>query len=170
MARRHVAFFRNLNHGQRGSPTRDQLLAAFAAAHATEVTPFQVNGTIIFRASEPTRVVDLVRATLAEEAGWSDIAPVRRASWVRDLVDHVGDVGDNAEISFYDDHRDFPEPLPWRPEEGRVTVVQADRLHAVSMNDESRTSYATPALEALLGIKVTSRGLSTMHKLAERLR
>jgi uncharacterized protein (DUF1697 family) len=170
MARRHVAFFRNLNHGQRGSPHRDQLLAAFASAHATEVTPFQGNGTIIFRASEPTRVVDLVRAALAEETGWSDIAPVRRATWVRDLVDHVGDVGDNAEISFYDDHRDFPEPLPWRPESGRVTVVQADRLHAVSMNDESRTSYATPALEALLGIQVTSRGLSTMHKLAERLR
>ena len=169
MARRHVAFFRNLNHGQRGSPTRDQLLAAFAAAHATEVTPYQVNGTVIFRASEPTRVVELVRATLAE-AGWSDIAPVRRASWVRALVDQVQDVGDNAEVSFYDSPRDFPEPLPWRPARGRVTVVQADRLHAVSMNDEARTSYATPALEALLGIKVTSRALSTMRRLAERLR
>jgi len=170
MARRHVAFFRNLNHGQRGSPTRDELVAAFAAAHATEVTPFQSNGTVIFRASEASRVVDLVRATLAERTGWSDAAPVRRASWVRDLVDHVGDVAEHAEISFYDDHRDFPEPLPWRPESGRVTVVQADRLHAVSTNDEPRTSYATPALEALLGISVTSRGLSTMQKLAERLR
>jgi uncharacterized protein (DUF1697 family) len=169
MARRHVAFFRNLNHGQRGSPTRDQLLAAFAAAHATEVTPYQVNGTVIFRASEPTRVVDLVRAMLAE-AGWSDIAPVRRASWVRNLVDQVGDVGDNAEVSFYDSRSDFPEPLPWRPSSGRVTVVQADRLYAVSMNDEPRTSYATPALEAVLGIKVTSRALSTMRRLAERLR
>jgi hypothetical protein len=170
VARRHVAFFRNLNHGQRGSPTRDQLLAAFAAAHATEVTPFQGNGTVIFRASEPNHVVDLVRAGLSHEAGWSDVAPVRRASWVRDLVDHVGEVGDNAEISFYDHHREFPEPLPWRPESGRLTVVQADRLHAVSTNDEPRTSYATPVLEALLGIGVTSRGLSTMLKLAERLR
>ena len=170
MARRHVVFFRNLNHGQRGSPTREQLLAAFGAAHATEATPFQSNGTVIFRASEPTRVVDLVRATLSDEVGWFDVAPVRRASWVRDLVDHVGEVADNAEISFYDDQREFPEPLPWRPESGRVTVVQADRLHAVSTNDEPRTSYATPALEALLGIGVTSRGLSTMQKLAERLR
>jgi uncharacterized protein (DUF1697 family) len=169
MARRHVAFFRNLNHGQRGSPTREQLLAAFAAAHATEVTPYQVNGTVIFRASEPTRVVDRVRTSLSE-AGWSDIAPVRRASWVRNLVDQLPEVGDNAEISFYDSRRDFPEPLPWRPASGRVTVVQADRLHAVSMNDEPRTSYATPALEALLGVRVTSRALSTMRRLAERLR
>jgi uncharacterized protein (DUF1697 family) len=169
MARRHVAFFRNLNHGQRGSPTREQLLAAFAAAHATEVTPYQVNGTVIFRASEPTRVVDRVRTSLSE-AGWSDIAPVRRASWVRNLVDQLPDVGDNAEISFYDSLRDFPEPLPWRPASGRLAVVQADRLHAVSMNDEPRTSYATPALEALLGVRVTSRALSTMRRLAERLR
>jgi uncharacterized protein (DUF1697 family) len=170
MARRHVAFFRNLNLGQRGSPTRDQLLAAFADAHATEVSPFQANGTVVYRASEATRVVDLVCASLSREVGWLDIAPVRRATWVRDLVDHVGDVGEHAEISLYDDTRDFPEPLPWRPASGRVTVVQADRMHAVAMNDEPRTSFATPALEALLGIKVTSRGLATMRKLAERLR
>jgi uncharacterized protein (DUF1697 family) len=170
MARRHVAFFRNLNLGQRGSPSRDQLLAAFADAHATEVSPFQVNGTVVFRASEATRVVDLVCASLSREVGWLDIAPVRRATWVRELVDHVGDVGDNAEISLYDDTRDFPEPLPWRPERGRVTVVRADRMHAVAVNDEPRTSYATPELEGLLGIKVTSRSLSTMRKLAERLR
>jgi hypothetical protein len=85
-------------------------------------------------------------------------------------VDQLPEVGDNAEISFYDSRRDFPEPLPWRPASGRVTVVQADRLHAVSMNDEPRTSYATPALEALLGVRVTSRALSTMRRLAERLR
>ncbi len=170
MARRHVAFFRNLNLGHGGSPTRDQLLAAFASAHATEVSPFQANGTVVFRASEPTRVVELVRSSLSAEAGWLDIAPVRRATWVRDLVDHVGDVGDNAEVSLYDDTRDFPEPLPWRPAAGRLTVVQADRLHAVSVNDEPHTSYATPALERLLGIGVTSRGLSSMLRLAERLR
>ncbi len=51
-----------------------------------------------------------------------------------------------------------------------MSVVQADRMHAVAMNDEPRTSYATPALEGLLGIKVTSRGLATMQRLAERLR
>jgi hypothetical protein len=51
-----------------------------------------------------------------------------------------------------------------------VTVVRADRRHAVAVNDEPRTSYATPALEGLLGIRVTSRGLATMRRLAERLR
>ena len=36
-------------------------------------------------------------------------------------------------------------------------------------NDLPHTSYATPALESLLGRPVTSRGLSTMQRLAERL-
>jgi len=85
MARRHVAFFRNLNLGQRRSPTRDQLMAAFAAAHATEVSPFQVNGTVVFRATEATRVVELVRSSLARETGWDDVAPVRRATCRRSM-------------------------------------------------------------------------------------
>jgi hypothetical protein len=40
----------------------------------------------------------------------------------------------------------------------------------VSVNDLPRTSYATPVLEALLGVAVTSRGLSTLQRLVERAR
>ena len=170
MPRRHVAFFRNLNLGQRGSPTRSQLLAAFEVAGGTEVSSFQVNGTVVFRASAPVSTLRAVRTVLRTEAGWDDIAPVRPDRWVLDLVDTTADVGDRAEVSLYDVRRDFPEPLPWRPARGRVTVVRADRRHAVSVNDMPRTSYATPALEALLGAPVTSRGLPTMRRLADRLR
>ena len=167
---RHVAFFRNLNLGQRGSPTGDQLLAAFEDARATEVSSFQVNGTVVFRASAPVRTVDLVRSYLFVQAEWRDVAPVRPARWVLDLVDASTDVGDRAEVSMFDLRADFREALPWRPSRGRVTVVRADRRHAVSVNDLPRTSYATPALESLLDRPVTSRGLSTMQRLAERLR
>ena len=166
---RHVAFFRNLNLGQRGSPTRDQLLAAFEEARATEVTSFQVNGTVIFRASAPVHTMDLVRSYLVSRTEWHDVAPVRSARWVIDLVAAATDVGERAEVSLYDQRADFPEPLPWRPSRGRVTVIRADRRHAVSVNDLPHTSYATPALESLLGRPVTSRGLSTMQRLAERL-
>ena len=50
MARQHVAFFRNLNLGQRRShsPTRPELLDAFERAGATSAVNFQVNGTIVF--------------------------------------------------------------------------------------------------------------------------
>ncbi len=170
MPGRHVAFFRNLNLGQRGSPTRDQLLAAFEQAGAIEVSSFQVNGTVVFRASAPVGTIRSVRSSLEHHTGWHDVAPVRSVGWVADLVDTTREVGDHAEVSLYDAGSDFPAPLPWRPEGGRLTVVRADRRHAVSINDLARTSYATPTLEALLRLRVTSRGLSTMQRLAERLR
>ena len=48
---RSVAFFRNLNLGQRRShsPTRPELLDALERAGAYDATNFQVNGTVIFR-------------------------------------------------------------------------------------------------------------------------
>ena len=170
MARHNVAFFRNLNLGQRGSPTREQLLAAFEDAGATAVSSFQVNGTVVFRASAPVHTLDRVRSSLLVQSDWHDVAPVRTARWVLDLVASTSGVGDHAEVSIYDARADVPESLPWRPTRGRMIVVSADRRHAVSLNDEPRTSFATPELERLLALPVTSRGLSTMRRLAEHLR
>jgi len=48
-------------------------------------------------------------------------------------------------------------------------VVHADRRHAIAVNDEPRTSYATPELERLLGLRVTSRGAATVLTVADRL-
>jgi uncharacterized protein (DUF1697 family) len=167
---RHVAFFRNLNHGQRGSPTRAQLLDAFAAAGAADVTSVRVNGTVVFASTSPARTRDLACSWLIRHSDWSDIAPVRPARWVLDLADELVAVPGNAEVAFFDGRRDFPETLPWRPERGRLTVVRADRRHAIAVNDEPRTSYATPVLERLLGVRVTSRGAATVLAVAARLR
>jgi uncharacterized protein (DUF1697 family) len=41
----HVALLRNVNVGQRGHPSTDDLLSAFAAAGATHAVSFQSNGT-----------------------------------------------------------------------------------------------------------------------------
>jgi hypothetical protein len=88
---------------------------------------------------------------------------------VLDLAERLAEVEGNAEVAFYDSRRDFPEALPWRPESGRLTVVAADRHHAIAVNDEPRTSYATPVLERLLGLSVTSRGAATVLAVADRL-
>lgn len=144
-------------------------MTAFEQAGAVEVSSFQVNGTVVFRATAPVHTVDLVRSYLTRQTAWHDVAPVRSARWVLDLVETTREIDDHAEVSFYDARSDFPVALPWRPSRGRVTVLRADRRHAVSANDEPRTSYATPELERLLGLGVTSRGLATMQRLAERL-
>ena len=169
MARQHVAFFRNLNVGQRGSPSRAQLLDAFAAAGATDVAPVRANGTVAFRSSAPVRTRELVCSHLIEHTDWCDVAPLRDATWVLALSEWLAAVDGNVEVSFYDARRDVPVTLPWRPEAGRVTVVAADRRHAVAVNDVARTSYATPVLERLLGVPVTSRGADTVLRVADLL-
>jgi hypothetical protein len=168
-AGRHVAFFRNLNLGQRGSPTKQQVLDAFAEAGATDVASVRVNGTVVFASSSPASTRDRVCSLLILRTNWCDVAPVRPARWIRGLADHLTGVDGNAEVAFYDSRHDFPEPLPWRPDRGRLTVVHADRRHAIAVNDEPRTSYATPVLERLLGLRVTSRGAATVLTVADRL-
>ena len=167
---RHVAFFRNLNLGQRGSPSRQQLLDAFTEAGAVGASSVRSNGTVVFSSSAPARTRNHVCALLIARTDWCDVAPVRPARWVLDLADRLADFEGNAEVAFFDGRHDFPEPLPWRSEEGRLTVLAADRRHAVAVNDEPRTSYATPVLERLLGLRVTSRGAATVLAVAARLR
>jgi hypothetical protein len=169
MAGRNVAFFRNLNLGQRGSPTKAQLLEAFAEAGARDVESVGVNGTVVFSSSSPVRTRDRTCSWLIRHTDWCDIAPVRTRVWVRDLVVRLEELRGPVEVSFFDSGRDFPRPLPWRPEGGRLTVVAADRRHAISVNDQERTSFGTPTLERLLGLGVTSRGAATVLRLADRL-
>jgi hypothetical protein len=169
MARQHVAFFRNLNLGQRGSPTRAQLLEAFEAAGADDVVSIRSNGTVAFRSTAPVRTRDLVCSRLIGHTDWCDVAPVRPATWVLALGERLAEVEGQVEVSFFDARGAFPVPLPWRPDGGRVTVVAADRRHAVAVNDWPRTSYATPVLERLLGVPVTSRGADTVLRVADLL-
>jgi len=166
---RHVAFFRNLNLGHRGSPSKAQLVEAFVEAGADDVVSFQVNGTVLFSSTAPVRTRDVACSWLGRHTDWSDVAPVRSRAWIGELAQRLEGAADNTEVAFFDARRDFPAPLPWRPERGRITILHVDRQHAVAVNDVERTSYATPTLERLLGVRVTSRSAGTVLRLAERL-
>jgi Protein of unknown function (DUF1697) len=164
-----VAFFRNLNLGQRRShsPTRPELLDAFERAGATSATNFQVNGTIIFESgADPQALADDVVDRLTPVCGYDDAVLVRPVPWILDLE---LDTGPQAEVSFFDGPDPFPETLPWEVPDAGLTVVRADARHAVSLNDLERTSGATWTLERRLGMKVTSRGVPTMVRLQARL-
>jgi hypothetical protein len=167
-----VAFFRNLNLGQRRShsPTRAELLQAFTDAGAVAATSFQVNGTVIFEpgSADPQALTDEVVALLTPVCGYADVALARPVMWLREL--DLEDLPRNAEVSFFDAPDPFPAPLPWvAPEKDGLTVVRADHRHAVSVDDLERTSGATWVLEALLGVPVTSRGVPTMRRLQAKL-
>jgi hypothetical protein len=165
-----VAFFRNLNLGQRRShsPTRPELLDAFAKARAPEATSFQVNGTVIFEHDgDAQALADDARDLLTPVCGYTDVVLVRPADWVLAL-----DLGSEsrAEVSLFDGPDPFPEPLPWEVPGAGLRVVRADAVHALSLNDVEQTSGATWALERRLGMPVTSRGVPTMRRLQTRLR
>ncbi len=165
-----VAFFRNLNLGQHRShsPTRPELLAAFAAAGATEPTSFQVNGTVIFGAdTDPQAVASRAVELLTPVCGYADLVVVRPTGWLLEL--ELAGVPDQAEVSFFDGPDPFPETLPWATPQGGLTVLAADPLHAVSTNDVDRTSGATWVLEKRLGVRVTSRGVPTVRRLRAKL-
>jgi hypothetical protein len=171
---RSVAFFRNLNLGQRRShsPTRPELLDAFARAGATSATNFQVNGTIIFAcnstgAGNPQALADEAVRLLTPVCGYDDAVIVRPADWILSLE---LETGPSAEVSFFDGPDPFPEPLPWLVPGAGLTVIRADSRHALSLNDIEKTSGATWALERRLGMPVTSRGVPTVLRLQARLR
>ena len=166
---RAAAFFRNLNLGQPRSPGRLELLDAFERVGATWASSYRSNGTVVFDSAAPVRTAGLVVATLREVCGYDDAVVVRRAAWLREHAAAWEAVGERAEITLFDARIDFPEPLPWRPPRGGLTVVTADRSHALCVNDEPRTSFGTPALERLLGTRATSRSTGTMLGVVDRL-
>lgn len=126
----HVAFFRNLNLGQLRSPTREQLLAAFAAEGARDVLSHQSNGTVAFSTTgDPQRLADAVVARLGPVCGYDDVVPVRSLAWLAGLG--LDELPDGCELTVVDGPSRFPEPLPWRPDGQEVTVLRADRRHAI---------------------------------------
>ena len=164
-----VAFFRNLNLGQRRShsPTRHELLDAFERAGARHATSFQVNGTVIFVSDgDAQALAEEVVRLLTPVCGYTDAVIARPVPWLLALE---LDTGPHAEVSFFDGPEEFPEPLPWAAPGAGLTVVRADALHAVSLDDVDRTSGATWVLERRLGMPVTSRGVPTVLRLQARL-
>lgn len=169
-----VAFFRNLNLGQRRSksPTRPELLDAFQRAGSPGAVNFQVNGTIVFETEgDAQAVADEAVRLLTPVCGYADLAIARPVPFILglELEDLAGHDPRLAEVSFFHGPDPFPEPLPWVSPGAGVTVVRADAGHALSL-DQDETKGATWTLERLLGMRVTSRGVPTMQRLQARLR
>jgi uncharacterized protein (DUF1697 family) len=75
---RYVAFFRNVNQGQRGHPSTDDLLAHVHTAGGTGASAFRSNGTVVFDAESGHDVESRLRMDAAGPLG-------HRAVFVRPL-------------------------------------------------------------------------------------
>lgn len=165
-----VAFFRNLNLGQRRCPSRAQLVEAFDAEGATDVLSHQVNGTVAFTPPDSRSAEDVADAVVrraAQVSEWSDVVPVRSVEWLESL--DLDALPDGCELTIFDGSSAFPEALPWDPGCGDVTVLVADHVHAIVQNHVERRSNGTPVIEWRLGVRATSRGVGTVQRLLARL-
>ncbi|MEZ5089067.1 MAG: DUF1697 domain-containing protein [Micropruina sp.] len=174
---RHVAFFRNMNLGQARShsPTRPVLEAAFERAGAVRVRSFQTNGTVLFDplGRSAARVIADVRDTLAEQVGYTEIAPSQPLPELVSLVRQA-----QAVVSA-DEHRaitaTFFEPL-LESVTGMDWAAVGTRIHpsgttvVASGTGWVVTRYVmggdpTVAVQAQLGAKATTRTLGTVQRL-----
>lgn len=164
-----VAFFRNLNQGQQGSPSTSQLTDAFLARGASDVRPVRSNGTVCFEGADPDGCLREVVDLLGEVCGWSDVAFARGSAWLAARVAQFpsGAELSQVELSLFDEEFELTSALPLRGK--GCAVVAAGAGYAITINDAPGTSQGTPTLERALATPVTSRSATTIRLLLEHL-
>jgi uncharacterized protein (DUF1697 family) len=165
-----VAFFRNLNQGQRNSPTGAALVEGFVRCGAIDVATFQGNGTVTFHATHPERCVADVIEILAAESPWRDVAFVRSLHWLAAIVNGVEthmDIDPRCgELSFFDESASVGDRLPI--EGKRCHVVSGGAGFVFTVNERPDESNATPTIERIIHGPATSRGMPTLVRLVRK--
>ncbi|MDO8148281.1 MULTISPECIES: DUF1697 domain-containing protein [unclassified Isoptericola] len=166
----HVAFFRNLNQGQRSQPTTADLRAVFAEAGAAVAEPYRSNGTVVFAGDDPDAVVDDVLTALAVRTSYHDLVLVRPLAFLEQVVDrHAGPDAHRCELTLFPGTTVIADDvLAHEAGRRRCAVVDRGPGWAVVQNDRDRQSNGTPALEAAGARRATSRGVPTLAGLVER--
>ncbi|GAA1467237.1 DUF1697 domain-containing protein [Microbacterium thalassium] len=168
----HIAFFRNLNQGQRGHPRTADLIAAFAAAGVGDAVPVRSNGTVVFDADDPVGVLADVAAELGVRGLFDDVILTRPLAFVEEVVGRYGALADAGrwELTLFDAAGSPADEaaVDAQARRRRCEVVARGPGWAVVRNDADRQSNGTPALEAVLGVPATSRGLPTLTRIVER--
>jgi uncharacterized protein (DUF1697 family) len=175
----YVAFFRNVNLGQRGGPTKAQLERAFRQAGAATAASFLSNGTLIFSVWDESRhqaLVQRARRILQEWCGLQEPAFCRSLQHLGDLIrgdpfaEHDAPAIAGRFVSFFDPSIANAIALPLESKTGDCTVFQivAGDAFSVTQRVAGRTGYPTPVLERALKTPVTTRGWETIRRLVSR--
>lgn len=163
---------RNVNQGQRGHPSTDDILAGFADAGCPDVVTFRSNGTILFDSRSPRKTVDTAAAAIASRSGHPrDILwiPLKE---VRAVVEKHGGTSEPRRFEFTVHgagpiDREDPE-VAAEAERNRCEIVDTGARWVLVRNSIPGEGHATPTVERITGRRATSRGLPTMVRLVER--
>lgn len=168
----HVAFFRNVNQGQRGQPRTPDLIDAFGDAGIPDAVAFQSNGTVLFAADDVEGTVVDVRSSLTAKGIYSGEVFTRPLSFIRAFVARYGD-RPNAhryELTLFPDGQLILDENAAMQEarRRRCELIDHGRGWAAVCNDRDARSNGTPTIEAVLSVPATSRGLPTLARLVHR--
>lgn len=172
----HAVFYRSLNLGHCGSPTREQLEMSLLEAGAQRVKSFQTNGTALIVADDPKRVVTAAAGTLAECAGYTGAAMVRTVAALRELLDahyfagHTDERTYRETFTFFEGGRREPTwSLPWTNPRDDVDVIHvADGVAlGIIRKEKSSAGDVTTEIEKETGGVATTRTKGTIERLVK---
>ena len=166
-----VAFFRNLNLGQARShsPTSSQLLDAFVEAGARAPSHVGTNGTVVYYHSTGPTLVRRVAKLLTPMCGYHDMVTVRSGSALIELHRRLRGLRD-GEVILYDTTPGFDPPTPIESDDGLI-VISLDHRRAITQHRlGSRPTAAGPFIASLVGVPTTTRSITTMRRVADRVR
>ncbi|WP_261165771.1 DUF1697 domain-containing protein [Microbacterium sp. Marseille-Q6965] len=169
---RYVAFLRNVNQGQSGHPSTDDIRGAFADAGCPDAMLFQSNGTVVFAADDLPRVLETVTASIAARSGRErDVFAIPFDDLAEAVDAHAGVMTPRRfEFTLHGGGRIDPEnPQAIREAAARrCAIVDAGDDWALLRNERDGDGNATPVIERLTGGPASSRGLPTLVRLVDR--
>ena len=172
-----VAFFRNLNLGQRLAPSRDALEYAFLDAGGTSASSFQTNGTVVFEAKSVRsglKITRLVSEQLEGANGFAEPVFVRSWDYLTSLVARQPFAADKDpsvhvySVTFLHGEADLGIELPRQTPRGDVRVVEyteSEMLCASYKTGASTAGSPNVMAEKVFGLPATTRVWSTLERL-----
>lgn len=175
---RFAAFFRNLNLGRAGSPTRSQFVEALEAAGARKVVSVLSHGNAAFDAADAPRAGALAQAACARlrgACGWSGTVHVRSVDYLARLIDAAPFAGSPVDgvhercVTFLPAGATLPA-LPLASARNDLAVCHASAGEAFSITRlvNGRPGNVNGLLERLLCTPLTTRNWNTVVRVVER--
>jgi uncharacterized protein (DUF1697 family) len=168
-----VGLVRNVMLGREGLH-RSVLVDLVTTAGGSDVASYLTTGNVTFSADvgAVTGIVGRLQDSLAAVIGREEIVAVRSRAWLRELVARAPFAAYDA-ASWYQEVAFLPAsatPLPDLPigVTGSTVVVEVGARELLTARPVSgpRGPHANPLIERLSGARATSRGWSTVIRLA----
>jgi uncharacterized protein (DUF1697 family) len=175
---RFAAFFRNLNLGRPGKPTREQFVQAFEDAGAKDVRSFLTHGNVVFSAGGKRAAQSVLRDAcqrLEQVCGLAEPAFLRSLDSLAKLVasDPFADGPDDDIyercVSFVPAKAVSLLDLPMVTARRDVEIFAAGDAEFLSVSRKFTASPGSPNawLEKNLGIEATTRAWNTVVRISQ---